>query len=122
MVNEKEVRSRGEYLSKTRIVKGNAWGRQQYIEEHDIEEANNIMKMRLFMVKLPCNIRNNNEKYKCNLCDKYTYIRMEHYMTCKGVEHLRKCWNVEGKSLRTSEANEQKRLGKYFNSVSRIAR
>ena len=70
-------------------VKGNEWGRKSYMDELNMDDAQEVLRTRLHMMPLPCNY---GKSEGCLLCSTTTKITTEHYLECKGTQYLRRKW------------------------------
>ena len=94
-VNKQKVIKRCEEGVKTRFISTNEWGRKSYMNNATVEEVKRILKTRLCMVALPCNRRQREAEPGCSLCGNKDKIRMEHYLECHKLIHLRRVMKVE---------------------------
>ena len=89
---EEEVREECKRLKKTRSVKNDEYEIKVYLKKLPLEEAKDVMKMRLHMAYLTCNYASSEEVKKCPLCGEKGVITTEHYFACTTTTALVKIW------------------------------
>ena len=115
LANQEQVRNECERMRKGRTVSKGNWGKKEYMNL-EMEEAREIMKMRLHMTPLPCNYGHSNDG--CSLCHERGKIDTEHYLQCPGTEYLRKKWEIGDESvLETDDCKELTKIRKYLKQV-----
>ena len=102
-------------MRKGRTICEDKWGRKNYFKL-DIQEVQEILKMRLHMMPLPCNYGGSGKG--CPVCTEEGKIETEHYLQCTGVEYLRKKWGLKkGVKLETKDVGEKRIISKYLRQI-----
>ena len=117
--NEETVMEESKRMSKSRTARNGGWGKRPYINEGRPNEINQIMRMRLHMVQLPCNYKNTKEDgNQCRLCLLRGKIQTEHYFRCRKLKNLRNQWGVQEEDLDSQDINKLLKASKFINSVT----
>ena len=81
----------------------------------EVEVAREILRVRLHMMPLPCNY---GQSVGCSVCLQTGKIETEHYLTCKGIEYMRRKWGItEETRLETEDWNEARMLSRFLGQV-----
>ena len=113
--NEEEVRERCHQLRKGRTVCEDVWGVKDYLKM-EVSEAQEIMKMRLHMMPLPCNYGGSDDG--CPVCSETGKVDTEHYLRCEGFQYMRKKWGLDREvMLGTDDEREMRTVSQYLRQI-----
>ncbi len=109
------MRERCHKLRKGRTVCANAWGVKGYLEMK-VGEAQEIMKMRLHMMPLPCNYGGSDDG--CPVCNETGKVDTEHYLRCESFQYMRMKWGLDKcAKLGTEDEWEMRTISKYLRQI-----
>ena len=99
MVNE--MREECSSMEKARTIKDETFGMKVYMQEMSLDEVSDAVKMRLHMVRLPCNYGKGGKQ--CPLCEKEGKIRTEHYFEeCHLLKRNAEIWGTSSSDMNGS--------------------
>ena len=117
---EEIIRESCKNMSKCRTICNEEYSMKDYMKECTSNDAIHILRMRLHMVKLPCNYKNNKWNERCRVCGEITGIKTEHYFVCSGAVYIRKRWNITINSLTSNDIDELKRASQYIKAIEKL--
>ena len=113
---ENGIREMCHNLSKSRSILNDKYELKKYLKEMSVEEAKQVLRMRLHMVDLPCNYGGGG---KCWLCDRTQDVNTEHYFECKGTEVIRKHLNTKRGHITSNERHYLLNASKFLQMVEK---
>ena len=98
---EEEIREKCRNLKKTRSISEDNFELKDYLKDTTLTEANDILKVRLHMTKLPCNYGSSSDY--CHLCGFQGKVESEHYFEqCQVTKRLANIWETQAEDLKGS--------------------
>ena len=91
-------------MNKARTVRDEAFGMKSYMQEMNLNEVSDAIKMRLHMLRLPCNY--GESRKECPLCGKGGEINTEHYFQdCFVMKRNSEIWGTSPTDM-NGDANQ----------------
>ena len=112
---EHDIREHCLGKTKGRTVKDDEYGRKEYLDVLNLEEARKILRMRMHMSKIPGNYKGRGEGI-CILCEEEKG-NMEHYYSCKSVRQLVEVWKTKEDDIRSLDKDRMKRASNFIEKV-----
>ena len=86
------------------------------MKEVKVEDAKEIIKVRLHMMKLPANYKSQWKDPRCPLCcgEEGT---TEHYETCPNVSYIANVWEIKKDDVKDRSVKKMVNVAKYTNKV-----
>ena len=100
-------------MSKGRTIVTDEFKVKDYLSAVNVNQASDILKVRLHMSALPCNYGVKND---CWLCSE-DGVRTEHYLRCPGTLLSRECFGILEISLGTQDINELIKVSQFFKKL-----
>ena len=110
---EEEIRWGCSKMSKGRTIVTDEFKVKDYLSAVNVNQASDILKVRLHMSALPCNYGVKND---CWLCSE-DGVRTEHYLRCPGTLLSRECFGILEISLGTQDINELIKVSQFFKKL-----
>ena len=85
-----------------------------------LEEAKDVMKMRLHMAYLTCNYASSEEVTKCPLCGEKGVITTEHYFACTTTTALVKIWDTTPNDIISKDYKQLRKAKNFVNKVEML--
>ena len=114
---EEEIRKKCQNMIKTRTVADDIFEMKRYLRETSVNDAKEIVAMRLHVSKIKCNYQSRSEAI-CPLCGKEKDIRTEHYFgDCRVTKYLAELWRTNEADVGSSKLEELKRAKNFMAKV-----
>ena len=99
---------------KGRTVCMEDYSMKTYMKELPVDVVSDILKVRLHMVRLPCNY---GDKDKCWLCDN-AVAKTEHYLRCPGTILIRECMGiVSDSSFANLDTDQLVKISQFYKKL-----